>query len=89
MEEFDTLLAKDAIEKANFPKAVNCFYSALFLFTKKNRKMRMVTNPKPLNRYVKKIHFKMDAMSKVFSLVKQKEWAISLFHIFKKNIQYF
>ena len=71
-------MAKDAIEKVQYPQSLTGFYSTLFIVPKKNGKLRMVTNLKPLNSYLKKLHFKMDTMSKVISLVKPKDWAISL-----------
>ena len=78
MEEINTLLEKDVIEKVHNPQTLGGFYSTLFLVPKKNGKLKMVTNLKPLNGYLKKIHFKMDTMQKVINLVKLKDWAISL-----------
>ena len=40
--------------------------------------MRPVINLRPLNRYLKKEHFKMDTLKKVINLVKPNDWAISL-----------
>ena len=54
------------------------FYSTFFLVPKKNGKLRPVINLRPLNRYLRKTHFKMDTMTKVLNLVKPKDWAISL-----------
>ena len=76
--EINTLVEKNVIEKVEFPQSLTGFYSTLFLVPKKNGKMRMVTNLKPLNSFLKKIHFKMDTMQKVINLVKPKDWAISL-----------
>ena len=78
MKEIDSLKEKNVIEKVPYPMNLAGFYSTLFLVPKKNGKMRMVTNLKPLNLLLKKIHFKMDTMSKVINLVKPKDWAISL-----------
>ena len=94
--EINTLVEKNVIEKVEFPQSLTGFYSTLFLVPKKNGKMRMVTNLKPLNSFLKKIHFKMDTMQKVINLVKPKDWAISLdlsdayLHvpIFQKHRQY-
>ncbi|CAC5402810.1 unnamed protein product [Mytilus coruscus] len=96
LAEINSLLEKDAIEKMNFPEYLLGFYSTLFLVPKKNGKMRPVTNLKPLNAHLKKVHFKMDTMSKVINLVKPKDWAISIdlsdayFHvpIFQKHRPY-
>ena len=40
--------------------------------------MRPVINLKPINRYLRKHHFKMDTMQKVLNLVKSGDWAITL-----------
>jgi hypothetical protein len=72
------LIEKDAIEKVHYPESVTSFYSTLFLVLKKTEKMRMVTNMKPLSIHLKKIHFKMNTMSKVLNLVKANDWAITL-----------
>ena len=76
--EVEDLLRKDAIEMVPFQE-INCgFYSTFFLVPKKNGKMRPVINLRPLNKYLRKTHFKMDTLSKVLNLVKPKDWAISL-----------
>ena len=76
--EVAELLRKDAIEKVP-PNERGCgFYSTFFLVPKKNGKMRPVINLRPLNRYLKKEHFKMDTLKKVINLVKPNDWAISL-----------
>ena len=76
--EVAELLRKDAIEKVP-PNERGCgFYSTFFLVPKKNGKMRPVINLRPLNRYLKKEHFKMDTLKKVIYLVKPNDWAISL-----------
>lgn len=92
-EEINSLLKKGAIEKVSRTKAMAGFYSTLFLVAKKNGEMRPVINLKPLNKYLRKQHFKMDTLTKVLNLVKQGDWAITLdlkdayFHvgIFKKH----
>ena len=96
LAEMNSLSEKNAIEKVFFPESLTGFYSTLFLVPKKNGKMRPVTNLKPLNAHLKKVHFKMDTMSKVINLVKPKDWAISIdlsdayFHvpIFQKHHPY-
>ena len=76
--EVAELLRKDAIEKVP-PNERGCgFFSTFFLVPKKNGKMRPVINLRPLNRYLKKEHFKMDTLKKVINLVKPNDWAISL-----------
>jgi mRNA-degrading endonuclease HigB of HigAB toxin-antitoxin module len=92
-KEVSSLLKKNAIETV--PKSFwkKGFYSTLFLVTKKTGDLRPVINLKPLNRYLKKQHFKMDTLSKVLNLVQKGDWAFTLdlkdayFHIpiFKKH----
>ena len=74
----EDLLRKDAIEMVPLQE-INCgFYSTFFLVPKKKGKMRPVINLRPLNKYLRKTHFKMDTLSKVLNLVKPKDGAISL-----------
>ena len=76
--EVEDLLKKDAIETVPWNEINSGFYSTFFLVPKKNGKMRPVINLRPLNRYLRKTHFKMDTMTKVLNLVKPQDWAISL-----------
>lgn len=78
IQEINTLIEKDAIEPVRQQDAATGFYSTFFLVPKKNGTMRPVINLRPLNRYLKKIHFKMDTLTKVLNLVKIGDWAISL-----------
>ena len=95
-EEINNLLSKRAIEIVNPLKSQKGFYSTLFLVPKKNGEMGPVINLKPLNGYLRKIHFKMDTMSKVLNLVQRGDFGINLdlkdgyFHlkIFKKHRKY-
>ena len=56
----------------------NGFYSTFFLVPKKTGEMRPVINLRPLNRYLRKQHFKMDTLKSAINLVRQGDWAISL-----------
>ena len=76
--EVAELLGKDAIEMVPLNEIHAGFYSTFFLVPKQNGKLRPVINLRPLNRYLRKTHFKMDTMTKVLNLVKPKDWAISL-----------
>lgn len=52
-------------------------YSTFVLVPKKTRDLRPVINLRPLNRYLRKQHCKMDCLSKVLNLVQHGDWAIS------------
>lgn len=52
LQEINSLILKDAIEKVDAQNAHKGFYSTLFLVPKKNGKLRPVINLKPLNRYL-------------------------------------
>ena len=92
-EEIDSLMQKNAIEIVPKTNWTTGFYSTLFLVKKKTGDLRPVINLKPLNRYLRKQHFKMDTLTKVLNLVQKNDWAISFdlkdayFHIgiFKKH----
>jgi hypothetical protein len=53
------------------------FYSTLFLVPKKTGDLRPVINLKPLNKYLRKQHFKMDSMKTVLNLNQKGDFAIS------------
>jgi hypothetical protein len=77
-KEIEELLLKNAIEIVDKSQILTGFYSTLFLVPKKNGEMRPVINLKPLNRYLRKTHFKMDTMPKVLNLVQKGDYAINL-----------
>lgn len=76
--EINSLIEKNAIEIVPRLETQSGFYSTLFLVKKKSGKMRPVINLRPLNRYLRKQHFKMETMTKVLNLVKQGDWSFSL-----------
>ncbi|VDI61342.1 Hypothetical predicted protein [Mytilus galloprovincialis] len=76
--EVKELMEKSAVEYVPQADILNGFYSTFFLVPKKTGDMRPVINLKPLNRYLRKQHFKMDSLSTVLNVVKQGDWAISL-----------
>lgn len=78
LSEVESLLEKGAIEKIPQNQKQEGFYSTFFLVTKKSGEMRPIINLKPLNKFVKKHHFKMDTLAKVLNLVKRGDYAISL-----------
>ena len=78
LSEVDKLLEKGAIEPVPLENMRTGFYSTFFLVPKKSGGLRPVINLKPLNRYLRKQHFKMDCLSKVLNLVQKGDWAISI-----------
>ncbi|VDI49055.1 Hypothetical predicted protein [Mytilus galloprovincialis] len=76
--EVRELVQKEAVEYVPLNEIENGFYSTFFLVPKKTGDMRPVINLKPLNKYLRKQHFKMDSLSTVLNLVKQGDWGISL-----------
>ena len=78
MSEVKNLLGKAAIEAVPFADRQQGFYSTFFLVTKKTGDYRAVVNLRPLNQYLKTLHFKMDTMKTVLNLVKKGDWAFSV-----------
>ena len=76
--EIESLLKKNAIEKVSTKNAKAGFYSTLFLVAKKSGEMRPVINLRPLNKYLRKLHFKMDTMYKVLDLVQTGDLGLTL-----------
>ena len=77
LQEVDTLLQKQAIEKVDH-NLNQGFYSTFFLVPKKTGGVRPVINLRPLNMYLRTQHFKMDSMKTVLSLVQKGDYAFSL-----------
>ncbi|VDH90179.1 Hypothetical predicted protein [Mytilus galloprovincialis] len=66
LAEVEDLIEKNAIEIVPQAEIHQGFYSTLFLVPKKTGDLRPVINLKPLNQYLRKQHFKMDTLTKVF-----------------------
>ena len=76
-EEVRTLLAKGAIERVANPSSGG-FYSHLFTVRKANGKLRPVLDLSNLNRFLRRIPFRMETTSSVRSLVRRGDWATSI-----------
>jgi hypothetical protein len=77
-KEIHSLLEKDVIVPVSENQKQSGFYSTIFLVEKKTGGLRPVINLRPLNKYLRKIHFKMDTLSTVLNLVKKGDYAISI-----------
>ena len=76
--EVKELLAKGCIEHVPVNQIMDGFYSTFFLVKKKTGDMRPVINLRPLNKYLRKQHFKMDTLKTVLNLVQLEDWAVTL-----------
>jgi ribonuclease HI len=78
LQEVEELLQKQAVEEVPQTEINQGFYSTLFLVPKKTGDLRPVINLKPLNKYLRKQHFKMDSLKTVLNLVQKGDFAISI-----------
>ena len=76
-EEVQALLAKRAVEELSPPVSPG-FYGRIFVVPKATGGWRPVLDLSPLNRFVAKVHFKMETATSVRSAVQQNDWATSL-----------
>jgi hypothetical protein len=75
-QEVSSMLTKGAIEMVKFHPSK--FVSSIFLVPKKNGQLRPIINLKPLNLFVKKIHFKMETVESVFPMLRQGDYMGSI-----------
>lgn len=78
-KEIDSLLEKGVIIPVSVNNTLKGFYSTFFfLVKKKTGGLRPVINLRPLNKYLRKIHFNMNTLSTVLNPVKIGDHAISI-----------
>mgnify|MGYP003345937601 CR=1 FL=1 len=68
-EEVNALLRKDAIE--DIAERNTKFVSGIFVIPKANGGFRPVINLKPVNKFIRHIHFKMEGLSLLKELVRK------------------
>ena len=74
--EVQTMLDKGAIEKT--AQSPDQFVGHIFLRPKKNGTFRPVFNLKPLNRFIRYEHFKMEGMQMLSSMLQNGDWMCTL-----------
>ena len=74
--EVQTMLDKGAIEKT--AQSPDQFVDHIFLRPKKNGTFRPVFNLKPLNRFIRYEHFKMEGMQMLSSMLQNGDWMCTL-----------
>lgn len=75
-EKIDSLLQKQAIIQVQ--ETLQEFISTIFLVPKKSGGMRPIINLKPLNNYVKTIHFKMETLQTALHLLQKGNYLVSV-----------
>ena len=74
--EVEKLIQKEAVLAVS--AMPNQFISSIFAVPKKDGSQRPVVNLKPLNTFVKKIHFKMEGVHMIKELLRKDDWMVSI-----------
>ena len=74
--EVEKLIQKQAVLAVT--AMPNQFVSSIFAVPKKDGSQRPVVNLKPLNTFVKKIHFKMEGVHMIKELLRKDDWMVSI-----------
>jgi len=75
-EEVQKLLRKGAIKAV--PNCPGQFLSRIFLVPKRDGSYRPVVNLRPLNQFMKGLHFKMESLGMMRDLLRNNDWMASL-----------
>lgn len=75
--EVQALLDKHAVEELHPPLSPG-FYGRIFVVPKATGGWRPVLDLSPLNRFLQRIHFKMDTASSIRAAIQRDDWATSL-----------
>ena len=78
MEEVNSLLSKNCIEKVPLDQEQAGFYSTFFLVPKKPTGRRPILNLKPINGFFPKKHFKMESLRLVKQAVNPGDWLVAI-----------
>ena len=78
LEEVESLLGKQAIELVPPGQEGQGFYSTFFLVQKKGGGYRPILNLRPLNKYLKVQHFKMETLRSIIQALEKGDWVASL-----------
>ncbi|KAK3102086.1 hypothetical protein FSP39_008630 [Pinctada imbricata] len=78
LEEVESLLGKQAIELVPPGQEGQGFYSTFFLVQKKDGGYRPILNLRPLNKYLKVQHFKMETLRSIIQALEKGDWVASL-----------
>ena len=73
-EEVNALVKKEAIIRIPSEEAREGFFSTLFLVPKKEGQFRPVINLRPLNRFLRYHHFKMEGIHLLQDLLQEGDW---------------
>ena len=74
--EIQKLINKGAVTRVC--PCISQFLSPIFLVPKKDGSYRPVINPRPLNRHIEQVHFKMESLGMMKDLLRQDDWMASV-----------
>ena len=78
LEEVESLLGKQAIERVPRGQEGLGFYSTFFSVQKKGGGLRPILNFRPLNKFLKVQHFKMETLRSIIRAMEIGDWVAAL-----------